>query len=222
MRKLFSRGLNVKDGIKIGFKDGNAYIEGGDFPIRKFVDNQYGYISQYISWENASYIYAEKGQEETDHYLLKHALQEGKKLCVSFYTKDVQKISRVFNDGEKYDVFVREATSDEHKGFSYVHVARKGCLADYYDIDWIDDIYQNEGNRTGYLIALENTPLIDFFNGNCKSSEVEFSTYMDTSNPIEDNVLKEFGPSALIITGLLYGYPIETTMKALLYTFPNG
>lgn len=125
----------MKDGIVIKNEEGNVCIEGGDFPIRKFVDNQYGYTSQYISWENASYIYAEKGQEETDEYLLNHALQEGKKLCVSFYTKNVKKIQQVFNDGEKYDLFVREATSSQHKGFSYVHVARKGCLADYYDID---------------------------------------------------------------------------------------
>ena len=167
-------------------------------------------------------MYAESGEEEANDYLLYHALQENKKLCVSFYTKKEPQIRMIFGNNEKYDIISRPAENSEHEGFSYVFVIRKGCLADYFDMGEIEDIYQREGFRTGCLISLENIPLMDFFNGNCSIDGVAFDTYVDTENPERDHVLRTFGPLTLMIIGLLYGYPIEITMAALIRTFPNG
>ncbi len=91
---------NVKAEIEIVQEEGGKiYLKGGDFSVREYQDYKYNFISQYLSWENVSYAYAERGKEETNDYLIYRALQEDRKLCVSFYTKDVARIKYVFANG---------------------------------------------------------------------------------------------------------------------------
>ena len=80
-----------------------------------------------------------------------HALQEDRKLCVSFYTRDVDRIINVFSDREKYDYYVKPILDEEHKGFSFVFVSKKGCLTDYFDMEKIEKIYEGEAFRVCYL-----------------------------------------------------------------------
>ncbi len=96
-------------------------------------------------------------------------------------------------------------------------VTKKGCLADYFDMEKIEDIYQEEGFAVWHLMNYEEVPLIKFFNGEYTEpcTGIKFDTYFNTENSEEDEVLKSFGPEAVIVTGLLYGYPIEMTMKML-------
>lgn len=209
----------MKDSIEIIREEIRCKIANGE--SAEYRSNTYYYNTQYLSWENARYMYADARKEEADEYLLYRALQEEKKLCASFYTKNEESIVGVF-DEDKYDIYVRKLKSEIHKGFSIVCVTRKGCLADYFDIELIEDIYNENYIATGVLGCMENEPLINFFNGKCKLSGVEFDTYIDTGNPEEDAVLKAFGPSALIITGLLYGYPIESTLRIATRIFPYG
>ena len=210
---------NVKDGIEIVQEEENViYIKGGDFSVRRYRDNCYGFSSQYLSWENASYAYAEKGKEEINDYLLYRALQEDRKLCVSFYTKDAARIKKVFSDRQNYDYFEKTVKSEEHRGFSYVFVTKKRCLNAYYNMEKIEDIYQREAFSVNRLMNFEDIPLINFFNGKLVDScyGVEFDTYLDTENPESDKVLNAFGrEETIIVTGLLYGYPIEMTMAML-------
>lgn len=45
---------------------------------------------------------------------------------------------------------------------------------------------------------------------------VEVDTYLDTEDPDNDKVLNAFGrEETIIVTGILYGYPIEVTMAML-------
>lgn len=210
---------NVKEGIEIVQEKGNVkYIKGGDFSVRRYPESRYGFSSQYLSWENGSYAYAEKGKEEINDYLLYRALQEDRKLCVSFYTKEADKIKKVFSDSEKYEYFEKTAESEEHRRFSYVFVTRKGCLKDYYDMEKIEDIYQGQAFAVYRLWDFEDIPLINFFNGKLVDSRygVEFDTYLDTKDPDNENVFNAFGrEETIIVTGLLYGYPIEMTMAML-------
>ena len=63
------------------------------------------YKSPYLSEENLSYYVARNDEDEEDDYLLHHALQERKKLCATFWTRNVETIVNAF-DKEEYNVAI--------------------------------------------------------------------------------------------------------------------
>jgi len=196
------------------YKD-HVYVKMKGNIERKFMKADSPFKSQYISWTNAKYMYAEEQKEETDDYLLNHALQEEVKLCASFYTKDAHSIIKHFEQDNRFICKIKELYEEKHKGFSIVYVVRKGCLDDYYDVDRIIDVYREHGFKTGSLETLREKTLMSFVDGDIVWDGVAFDLYVDTERPQECPILKTFGPSTMMIIGLLFGYPIELTVWSL-------
>ena len=165
--------------------------------------------SQFLSDENLSYYIAENDEDEEDDYLLYHALQENKKLCVSFFTRNASKIQDVFKDREKYNI----AISPTWKiGYDVVYVSRKGHLSDYFDLDEIDDWYSENGIsiNDGILEPMFEVEMIEVLSGEYihPALSVPYNIVIDFAG---DDVLRTYGPEGLIISGLLLGYPLEAT-----------
>lgn len=174
------------------------------------------FTSPYLSWENASYAYPHLREEEADDYLLNHALQDNRKLCVSIYTKDPETIEQHFKQVSQCDTYVMKLNSAKNAGYSIVFAVRKGCLEDYFDMDQIEDIFNDLGFKIGKLFILEQVPLIDFVTGNFEWDSVPFNMLLDTEYPYDDPVLSSLGVTALIVTGLMFGYPLEMIYRAML------
>lgn len=206
----------MKKGVSITVsEDGTVLIDGwGKRPV-KIHGISRDYFSSYLSWENASYAYANEGEEEADDYLLWHALQDNKKLCVSIYTKHPESIIKHFELLNNCDTYIKKLEAEVHSGYSIVFAVRKGCLADFYDMDQIEDILLGSGYRIGKLELCETVPLIDFVTGKFEWDVIPFNTYLNTSQPDEDPVLSSFGNTALVITGLIFGYPLAMIFEAM-------
>ena len=167
------------------------------------------YISQYLSEENLSYYVAENNEDEEDEYLLNHALQESRKLCATFWTKNAEQICRVFNDSSRYNLFVGDTWKEEYK---LVYVARKGKLSDYFDLEEIDAWYGSRNIPVNCAIfdPMFETEMIDLLSGKYKNPALQ-TTYSIFIMFEGDDVLRDYGPEGLIISGLLLGYPLEAT-----------
>ena len=167
------------------------------------------YISQYLSEENLSYYVAEDNEDEEDDYLLNHALQESRKLCATFWTKNADRICQVFNDTSRYNLFVSDAWME---GYKIVYVARKGKLSDYYNLEEIDAWYDSRDIPVNCAIfdAMFETEMIDLLSGKYKNPALQ-TTYSVFISFEGDDVLRDYGPEGLIISGLLLGYPLEAT-----------
>ena len=98
------------------------------------------------------------------------------------------------------------------KDFKTVFVARKGCLADYFNIDQIIEWYDKH-------IAHYSEAVFELM---CEAEIISVLTG-DFCHPFKstlyspiicfegDEVLRDFGAAGLIISGLLLGYLLEST-----------
>lgn len=83
------------------------------------------------------------------------------------------------------------------------YICRKGCLADYYDIDAVLDYYERLGVWIHAAIR-ENVKYL---------SSIEINRYGQPNPPVD--YLCTYSAVSAIITGLLLGYPIESTASLL-------
>ncbi len=168
------------------------------------------YESPYLSLENLSYHIALRDEDETDDYLLKHALQENKKLCVSFFTNSPEAIENVFNDHERYSVLIRETGKQELS--KLVVVSRKGCLRDYFDMGVIIDWYEKQGIDVldPILEPMMDEEMITLLSGEYEHPLVK-AKYDFVIRFEGDEVLRNLKAEGLIVTGLMLGHPVEST-----------
>ena len=129
----------MKQGVSVDKKTSSestqVHLQSPSYDVRYSFITKDEFTSQYLSEENLSYCVAEPDEDEEDDYLLNHALQEDKKLCVTFWTKNYGRICHAFSS-ERYSVTVSDTWSEEYKT---VYVARKGVLSDFYDLEQIDE-----------------------------------------------------------------------------------
>jgi hypothetical protein len=152
------------------------------------------YTSPYISWENLNCC----GGWAYDETYLHTAVHEGKKLCAGVNIKSADKID------------TNDPKTNFYKNRYCLEIARKGCLKNYYDMDAILYIYGLHSVSDKYeslchtnfmrLVKLFSTEMIELMKDH---NEYGFSYSSPAS--IED----------LIITGLLLGYPIESTISII-------
>ena len=171
---------------------------------------QDGFIAEYLSVENLRYYSALNDTDEEDDYLLYHALQKNKKVSCSFWTRNEQLIRDTFQDQTRYCVVSKDA---RRKGFKVVFVARRGCLKDYFDTEEICDWYDACGINYNYALfeMMCDTEIITVLSGGfCHPLK---STIYNPIIDIEegDRVLWDFGAAGLMVSGLLFGYPLEST-----------
>ncbi len=168
------------------------------------------YESPYLSLENLSYHISLRNEDETDDYLLNHALQENKKLCVSFFTNTPEVIENVFNNHERYSVLIRETGKPDLSKLAVV--SRKGCLKDYFDMDDIVDWYERQGITVvdSILESMMDEEMITLLSGEYEHPVVK-AKYDFIIRFEGDEVLQNLKAEGLIVTGLLLGYPLEST-----------
>ena len=164
------------------------------------------YESPYLSWSNLDCC----GGWSYDESYLRTAVQNGQKLYASsyFYTnqfgspeKTRQAIDNILRELPAPCVGGYEPTQTDRVISFYI--CRKGCLADYYDIDAVLDYYERLGLRVNEFIR-ENVRYLATF---------EISSYGQPNPPVD--YLCTYDPISAIITGLLLGYPIESTASFL-------
>lgn len=167
------------------------------------------FIADYLSVENLRYYIALNDVDEEDDYLLYHALQENKKVSCSFWTRNEQLIRDTFQDQTRYCVASKDAWK---KGFKTVYVARRGCLKDYFDTEEISDWYDARGINYNYGVYenMCDTEIITVLSGGFShpSKSTIYTPIMDIAG---DRVLWDFGAAGLMVSGLLFGYPLEST-----------
>lgn len=165
------------------------------------------YESQYLSWSNLDCC----GGWSYDESYLHTAVQNGQKLYAGSYfyanefgspEKTRKMIENMFRELPSNCVGGYEPrTSDRVISF---YICRTGCLADYYDIDAVLDYYERLGLRVNEFIR-ENVRYLATF---------EISSFGQPDPPVD--YLSTFDPVSAIITGLLLGYPIESTASFLI------
>lgn len=165
------------------------------------------YESPYLSWGNLDCC----GGWAYDETYLHTAVQKGQKLYAGCYfyanaygtpeeTRRV--IENMFRELPSNCVGGYEPrTSDRVISF---YICRKGCLADYYDIDAVLEYYERLGLWVNEAIR-QNVKYL---------ATLEISRYGQPNPPVD--YLCTYDPVSAIITGLLLGYPIESTASFLL------
>lgn len=184
------------------------------FVKENFVFRSYGfnkvtpvYESSYLSWANLDCC----GGWAYDESYLHTAVQKGQKLYAGCYfyanaygtPEDTrQVIENIFGELPSNCVGGYEPrTSDRVISF---YICRKGCLADYYDIDAVLDYYE----RLGLWVNEAMRQNVKYL------ATLEISRYGQPNPPVD--YLCTYDPVSAIITGLLLGYPIESTASFLI------
>lgn len=149
--------------------------------------------SQYISWENLNCC---GGWPYDSSYLLT-AVQEGKKLCAGI-NFDSEKELKDYEDNlsDDYVHFCKPPMSNGPYTTYYVDVARDGAICDFFNTDEILRVYRELGITNfnkGLLSEFFTLPVWYIING-------ETFDYRQPHRPEE-----------YILTGLMLGYPLEST-----------
>jgi len=182
-------------------KRSRVAVRNGDFFIQEYRFNnthEINFDSPYVSWENLNCC---NGWHYNEQYLMS-AVQENKKICAGIQFKSAEEMSTYIDgiDIEKYDYIDRSWDNGPYR-FHLLDLVRKGSLSDYYKKEDIIKFYELLGLSWEYVDLdrfneLFNADLFDLING---SKNYEYGSIHKT--------LAEY-----IITGLLLGYPLESTV----------
>lgn len=165
------------------------------------------YEHKYLSWENLTYCFVDRDSDEEDDYLLHHALQDEKKTSVIIWSRNVDDVLGAYDD--RFNTYVEK----KENGFYRIYVMRKGCLADYFDQDELEDYYDATGawyNEGAYYFLMEQE-MINLVNGKAFYIESAYSPLMDVE--YGDSVTRDFGGAGGLVSGLLLGYPVESSLE---------
>jgi hypothetical protein len=148
--------------------------------------------SPYISWENLNCC----GGWHCDESYLLTAVQEGKKLCAGItFNNESEPVKYRDSLPDEYPHYCRPPMHNGPYTFHCIDVVRKGAITDYIDEGEVFRAYGELGianfNRER-LSGLLRTPMLRLVCG-----------AFDYANPKT--------PEELITTGLLLGYPPEST-----------
>ena len=160
--------------------------------------------SPYLSWENLNYC----GGWHYDEDYLYTAVQKGKKVCAGLKFGSEKDLNDYVDtiDKEKYYYVDKSweyiGWDNKIHRWNLMDISRKGKLSDYYNFDELNKYYSSLGFPLDWIDFdffndLFNSEIIDLINGS-----KDFS-YSFAGKFIEED----------IITGLLLGYPIESTVS---------
>ena len=157
------------------------------------------YKCKYMNTENATSRF---NDERYRDYVLYHAIQEDKRLCVGISIKDRMELTKVkstFNENMTYIT-----TNYEGSGEIYLEMCRKGKLEEFYDADSIIEEYKRNGvdfaeeGHDAKIKEFMGYELLDLMSGR----------YFDYKFPTE------VWHRAII--GMMFGYPIDITAVEIL------
>ncbi|MCI8991197.1 MAG: hypothetical protein HFG80_00480 [Eubacterium sp.] len=189
-----------------GKKDGRSavsiyYTENGgeEIWVRDFFYDEQAaaYQSEYLSWYNLIFCSNFYGPIPVVSYM-NHAVQQGKKLAATVYPVDANDYMSILKETAQ-DYYCFPYHTEEYALLMYI--SRKGTLNDYFDKDKIVEVYKNCG------IELDTEKVDRYFSW-------ELSRF---GKEEESGVLLHDcrGTEELLAVGLLFGYPIESTIALL-------
>lgn len=144
--------------------------------------------SPYISWQNLDQC----GGWATRNDYLKTAVQNGTKLFAGI----VHQESESFDCSDDVVVITKPHWWEGH---CETHICRKGCLSDYYDLDAVLAHY----SRLGIDLTVDEVERIHEF------CNIELSVFATDQAPFDYGNVETL--EDLVVTGLLLGYPLEST-----------
>lgn len=153
------------------------------------------YSSPFLSWYNLLFCSNNYGPAP-DYEYMNQAVQAGEKTAATVYLQPGS------NEGRKLVNSLPKDCDSVPYGDSMIYVFHKGCLADFFNFDEIREIYEMHGARSidwGVVRDYFWKPMSFFGN----ESQCGFSLQSGGSR------------EQTIITGLLLGYPIESTICIL-------
>ncbi|MBE6010064.1 MAG: hypothetical protein E7236_05370 [Lachnospiraceae bacterium] len=155
------------------------------------------YQSPYLSWYNLICCSNNYGPIPVVSYM-NYSVQEGKKIAATIYPDTAEEYMKIIADTtEGYYCF--PFNIEEYQYMLYI--SRKGTLADYFDLDEILSVYRESG------IELDKEKMQEYFAkelnwfGNAKECPIEIHNCL--------------GNEELATVGLLFGYPVESTVALL-------
>jgi hypothetical protein len=155
--------------------------------------------SPYISWANLNCC---NGWTYDESYLLT-AVQEGKKLCAGITMDSNDELEAYINNlSDEYPRFCAPPMRNGPNTFYYVDVTRKGSISDYIDINAVQETYAALGIDSldfGKIRGYANKQMIHLLDG---------TAVFDYGKPKDRE--------QAVVTGLLLGYPLESTAAFLL------
>lgn len=171
----------------------------GLVPCKHFFFPVWGeaYQSPYLSWYNLICCSNNYGPVPVVAYL-NHAVQNGKKLAATIYPETAAAYMQILAEaGEQYYCYPYHMEE-----YTYLlYISRKGSLADYFDLSLLAETYQACG------IELQQAKMQDYF-------EKELSWFGNEEQcPIRLHDCQ--GQEELAVTGLLFGYPVESTIALI-------
>lgn len=164
------------------------------------------YESPYLSWANLDCC----GGWAYDESYLQTAVQSGKKLYAGmfFYISQYGSIAKT---KDAVSEFLENIPSDCVGGLEEqpigialsFYVCRKGSLSDYFNLNEVLDYYE----RLGVLIDDTIRSTVQ------KLASIEISKFATKDAPFDYS--EAYDTASLIVTGLLFGYPIESTASII-------
>lgn len=154
--------------------------------------------SPYLSWYNLICCSNNYGPIPVVDYM-NTAVQNGKKLAATVYPNTMEDYMQMIADLGAEEYYCCPYHPIEYQYMLYV--SRKGTLADYFDYEQIKAVYQECG------VELEWSKIKDYF-----AKELNYFAKEDICDIQLHNGAS---PEDLMITGLLFGYPVESTIALI-------
>lgn len=156
------------------------------------------YQSPYLSWYNLICCSNNYGPIPVIEYM-NTAVQNGKKIAATIYPPTVEAYMQTFAELGEDEYYCAPYHPMEYQYMLYV--SKKGTLADYFDYDQIKAVYD------ACDVKLKWDKIREYF-------EKELSFFANEA--ICDIQLHNGAtPEDLMITGLLFGYPVESTVALI-------
>lgn len=155
------------------------------------------YKSPYLSWYNLICCSNNYGPVPVIPYM-NHAVQNGKKIAATVYPDTASDYMAILAEaGDEYYCYPYH--SEEYRYMLYI--SRKGKLSDYFDLEYLLCVYRDSG------VNLDSETMWFYFD------QELFWFGNEELCPIE--LHNCIGQEELAVTGLLFGYPVESTIALI-------
>lgn len=154
--------------------------------------------SPYLSWYNLICCSNNYGPIPKIEYM-NTSVQNGKKLAATVYPNDVTEYMAMISDSGEKGYYCYPYHTREYEYLLYV--SKKGTLADYFDYAEVKSVYQESG------VELNWEKIEHYF--------AQELSYFGNEEVCDIQLHNGACPEDLMITGLLMGYPIESTIALI-------
>ncbi len=156
------------------------------------------YQSPLLSWYNLICCSNNYGPIPVVDYM-NTAVQNGKKIAATVYPNTVEDYMQMIAQLGEEEYYCCPYHPTEYKYMLYV--SKKGTLADYFDYDALRSLYEECG------VNLDWEKIKGYF--------VQELSYFANEDICDIQLHNGACPEDLMITGLLFGYPVESTVALI-------